>query len=257
MSESGKETKIEKLMARLRNLPSSKKLGEDALRRQAERIINEKEQKDRIEMDSIFVSSDEKQKANELLEKYLHDYTIESVSDINTLKQLIFLEILDMRLRKGLNDFYTQSEATPKEMLQNLHQNNDKIILLKEKLGITRDKKDKEITDGYAFLRKLMEKHKIWLSENQGSRHVTCGHCGKQTMLKIRMEAWEAQKHPWFKDRVLGNPRLVDLFKEGKITQKDLAAIFEVSPDYVTWLVSKWKIENGQFKEHEEAKASE
>jgi len=39
-------------------------------------------------------------------------------------------------------------------------------------------------------------------------------------MLKIRTEAWEAQKHPFFKDRILANKHLVKLYKDKKITKK-------------------------------------
>jgi len=55
-------------------------------------------------------------------------------------------------------------------------------------------------------------------------------------MLKIRTEAWEALKHPFFKDRILANKHLWKCYKEGKITKEDVAEILGCSPDYIEWL---------------------
>jgi hypothetical protein len=53
------------------------------------------------------------------------------------------------------------------------------------------------------------------------------------------MSAWEAQKHPFFKDRILANPHLMHMFKEGKITKHDVAKVLMTSLDYVDWLIKK------------------
>jgi hypothetical protein len=62
-------------------------------------------------------------------------------------------------------------------------------------------------------------------------------------MLKIRMESWEAQKHPFFKDRLLGNEQLIRLYKLGKLTREDVAAILGTSADYADWLINKWSVD--------------
>jgi hypothetical protein len=85
----------------------------------------------------------------------------------------------------------------------------------------------------------MMKKYKIWRSENQGSRTLVCPHCGKMTLLKIRMEAWEAQKHAFFKDRILANPHLMEMYKNGKISKHDVAKVLHTSLDYIDWLIKK------------------
>ena len=45
----------------------------------------------------------------------------------------------------------------------------------------------------------------------------------EMVMLKIRTEAWEAQKHPFFKDRVLYNKHLVKLYQSGIISKEDVS----------------------------------
>jgi hypothetical protein len=59
-------------------------------------------------------------------------------------------------------------------------------------------------------------------------------------ILLVKPDAWESQKHPFFSDRILGNEHLIKLYNEGKVSKEDLALIFEVSSDYIDWLVNKW-----------------
>ena len=58
-------------------------------------------------------------------------------------------------------------------------------------------------------------------------------------LLKIRTEAWEALKHPFFKDKILANKQLWLLYKKGKITKKDVSLVLGTSEDYVDWLEEK------------------
>ncbi len=77
------------------------------------------------------------------------------------------------------------------------------------------------------------------MEENQGSRILSCPHCSKTIMLKIRTKAWEALKHPFFQDKILGNKELWKVFKEGKITKEEQAKILGVTPQYIDWLEEK------------------
>jgi len=86
-------------------------------------------------------------------------------------------------------------------------------------------------------LQALKEKFKVWRGDNQGSRNMVCPHCGKMTMLKIRMDKWIAQQHPFFKDRFLANKHLMRLYLTDKLTKEDIAKILDSSPDYIDWLV--------------------
>jgi DNA-directed RNA polymerase subunit RPC12/RpoP len=80
---------------------------------------------------------------------------------------------------------------------------------------------------------------KKWREENQGSRSLQCPHCGKMVLLKIRTDIWESLKHPFFKDKILANTHLMEMYRIGKISKHDVAKVLGTSVDYVAWLVKK------------------
>lgn len=210
---------------------------------------------DDLDISDQFEDFDEKKMAKALILKYLKDYTIETISDKNTLKNLIYLEVINTRLQKTLNDSHTAKKAIDSKLIRTVHENIEQITELKEKLGITREKQDLNASSGYGYLQTLKQKYKVWLEENQASRYMVCAHCGKSILLKVNMQHWEAQKHPFFKDRILGNDHLIALYKDNKLTKLDLAKIFETSEDYVEWLVQRWNITTNDEEENKNNKS--
>lgn len=209
----------------------------------------EREQKAKsVDLEDVFCNKAETLHAQDLLEKYLKDYSIESISDRNTLKQLIYLEIINFRLQNALNDAYKTNNRLDKETLELIHKNQDKIIALKDKLGLNRDKSTDSVKDGYGYLQLIKKKFKVWLQENQASRTICCPYCSKLVYLKIKTDAWEAQRHPFFADRLLSNKHLMRLYVQGKLSKEDLAKVFDTSSDYITWLLDRWK-SNPDYKD--------
>lgn len=195
-----------------------------------------------LDVNDLFTAKEEKKLAKELLHKYLDDYVIETISDKNTLKQVVYLEVLNVRLQDILNNLHKDSKGVPLQLIDSIHKNIDAIVSLKEKLGLIRQKEAQEEGSVYSVLDSLKRKFKKFREENQASRFVPCEHCGKNTLLKIRIDAWEAQKHPFFKDKLLFNETLIRLYLEKKISSKDVGDIFGTSQDYTDWLVNKaWK----------------
>ena len=192
-----------------------------------------------LEISSQFEDTDEKMRAEELARKYFNDYTFEFISDKNTLKQLIFLEILNDRIQKSLNEFYKDAQSVPVQMMEGLHKNLVQITELKKMLGLTKADTANQGTDALSALELLKKKFKIWRTQNQGGRTLICPHCSKMVMLKIKTDAWEAMKHPWFIDRVLGNKPLFKLWEDGKITQQDVADVLYTSYDFPAWVRKK------------------
>lgn len=178
---------------------------------------------------------EEKKQALSLLEKYFKDYSIESVSDINTLKEIIFYEIIQYRLQDKLNDF-AESKTIPIQLVNVMHENSQNIIKLKDSLGLFADKEKKS---EYDVLKHLKRRFKVWLDENQASRTLVCPHCSKMVLLKMKTDIWESQKHPYFKDRVIYNKVLFQLYHDQKISKKDLAGVLETSEDYIDWVINK------------------
>ena len=189
----------------------------------------------------IGLTKGEKNKAKKRCEEYKQRYHIESLSDIQLLEQLVFREILQERTKKQVRKVTkakkkVEENAISPYLLKVLNENEERILILKEKLGLFEEKKGE---DPFKYIQRLKKKFKKWREENQGSRTLICPHCSKMVILKIRTKAWEALKHPFFKDRILANKHLWDLHRKGKITKEDIAKVLGCSPDYVEWLEEK------------------
>lgn len=194
-----------------------------------------------LKIATLFTSKKETVLAKKLLAKYLKDYTPTSVSDQNNLRHLIYLEIIQIRLQDKMNEMNDKGNIIPLQMIDSVHKNLRELNELKSKLGLIGEKREEQKSDAFKALETLKDKFKRWREANQGSRSLVCPYCGKMVMLKIRTDAWEAQRHEFFQDRVLTNHHLMRLYLEKKITEDDVAKILGASTDYVKWLQEHWK----------------
>jgi DNA-directed RNA polymerase subunit RPC12/RpoP len=229
----------EQLFKKLRGLKQCKDLTDEEVKKAVKEKLAEKDLSEELDIEGMFIDKDEKKEAEKFLRKYLNTYSIETVAERNTLKQLVFLEVFNNRIQRELNNYYKEEQPVPPKTVESLHSNLNQINNLKTKLGLSADKKDKSLSEGYGIFDTMLKKWKIWREENQGSRTLCCPHCGKMIILKIRTDAWEALKHPFFKDRILANPYLMELYREGKITKHDVALVLGTSLDYCDWLIKK------------------
>ncbi len=204
-----------------------------------------KDKKNNIEFDGTgLISTGEKRWGTLRYNSYKEKYHIYSMSDLQLLSELVFFEALQIRYKRQVEKFsksITTSDAPkiPAVTLKALNDNLAQIINLKKELGLILED-DKGNTDPFTYIQQLKKKFAIWRENNQASRTIKCSHCSRMILLKIRIDAWEAEKHPYFKDQVLYNEHLVKLFKEGKINKEDVAKILGCSEFYISWLVEKW-----------------
>lgn len=195
----------------------------------------------KLGVEGLFTDKEEIKLAKELERKYLSAYNIETVSDKNLLYFLIYLEVIHIaKLQKSANEFTTTNDNLPWQLLDAIHKNITKIVEIKEKLGL--GKKEEVSNDAFKSLELLKKKFKVWAENNQASRTLVCPHCSQMIMLKMRTTSWEAQKHPFFRDRLLGNEQLIRLYQQNKLTKEDVANILGTSPEYTDWLVTKWGV---------------
>ena len=192
-----------------------------------------------------FIDEKEKKRAQDLLIEYKENFTIENVSEKGNLHNLIFMKILINRMQNSINKIHKAGKAVPPQEIDTLNKTLDKVAQLEKELNI-----GGEDRDSFNINKKVMKKQKIWRDENQASRYRVCPACGESILWKIRIEAWEMQKHPFFKDRILGNTHLIKLYNEKKITARDVSNILEVGQDYVAWLITKWDIRTKAECEH-------
>jgi DNA-directed RNA polymerase subunit RPC12/RpoP len=193
----------------------------------------------KYEFKGVGLSKYEKTLGKEKFKKYCNHYHIEAYSDLQMLEELIYQELMQERLKEKATQLEEKNKnekkeyTIPRTLVETMKVNFDQILIIKEKLGMF---ENKEGQDGFAYIQKLKDKFKKWNEENQGSRTCVCPHCSKIILLKIRTEAWEAQKHPFFQDKLLANKSLWKLYKEGKITKQEVGEILGCSDRYIDWL---------------------
>ena len=185
-----------------------------------------------------FSNAKEQLLAQSLLQRYIADYNIEHVSEQNTVRDVIYLEVVQQRLQDRLNqDDNDLLKVVPFDLLEAIHRNAEAITKLKNTLGLN---KSKDKRNAYDELDHLKRRYAKWLSENQASRHIKCPHCVKPILLKMRTDAWEALGHPWFQDNVIYNKHLFKYLDQTvTIDREFISKVLEVSPDYIGWVLEK------------------
>lgn len=189
----------------------------------------------------VGLTDSEKRVGKRQFKAYRTNFHIDSLSDLHLLEELVFRETLQVRYKKEIFEYHdnrrvkenSKSPIVPSHMLKALDDNLNQVVMLKEKLGLFKAKGAK---DPYKHLQMLKRKFEKWGEENQGSRTFPCPHCTKMIMLKIRADIWEAQKHTFFKDKILANKKLWKLYKDGKITRHEVAQVLGTADDYCEWL---------------------
>lgn len=184
------------------------------------------------------LTSPESRVAKKRFWNYVAHYPhLNRLSDLHLLEELVYLECIQERYKKNIKNSSkgqgVDKDAVPKTLKDGLGENLEKIMKLKEKLGMFEDKKK---LDSFKFIYSVVEKFKLWCEQNQGSREVACPFCAKPFLLRFRTKDYDATAHPFFQDKILCNPILHKLWKEGRITKKEYGDILGTSADYPEWL---------------------
>jgi len=186
-----------------------------------------------------FTSKAERRVAEGQLSKYLNEYDITTIADKNALQQLIYFEVLQLRLQQKLDDMYARDvKAIPYDIVGTMHKNSEAILKIKDTLGLNRARKEKLGT--YDAIEHLKRRFIVWRSQNQASRTLKCPYCQEFILLKMRTDAWESQKHPWFQDNMIYNQHLFANYgRSVKIDDAFIAGCLGTSADYVQWVMAK------------------
>lgn len=225
---------LESAKNQLRNLPHLRNNEEKLLVAAKRRVKTSSKD---LDTSAMFPDRKEQNLARNLLKKYVDDYTIETIADKNTLKQLVYFEVIQYRLQEVTNAAHNEHKAVPLKYLDSLHKNSNQIINLKQTLGITHEKDNKGSM--YDNIQNVMKKFAIHRRENIGERSHVCGKCGTVLRLLVRSDKYDCNIHPFFKGRFLTNKHLLELYKNNTITKDDVCKILEVSSDYLDWYIDK------------------
>ncbi len=222
---------LEKEINRLRNLRQNKDISEEEIEQLAKANI---ERQEILSSLTFCIDEVEKKFAQNLLEKYLSESSLESTAERDTLRQLIDVEVLIERIKKFLKTEYAKSNpAIPTQMLDQLTNLNNQLLELKEKLGLTKKEENKNILEEW---NKLKNKALAYYKENSGCNVIKCPECKKLFMILKDVRQYTAQKIPFFKRTMLYNKKLFELYEQNRVTIEEMAVILGVSNDYITYI---------------------
>jgi hypothetical protein len=236
-----KRISFEGYCARIRKLPSFKGLPEIEFKSKAKKLYTKKygkveeEELTTIENEvGVWISKKEANEALTLFNTYKNNYHLESLSDLELLKKLVYCEIMVKRIEKLLNEKTNEVQA---KALRTFNELLNQILNIRTNLGLIKDK-----AQGiFEYIELLKKKAKLWRQSNPNPYpYIPCAWCGKPLYIKLKdPHLYEAVKNPFFKGRILYNKELLNLIKQGKITVEEGAKILRTSPDYVKLLYDK------------------
>jgi len=196
----------------------------------------------KYEYKGIGLNRTEAKHGKEKFDEYCTVYHITAYSDLQILEELIYRELLQDKMKENNAEKKAEEEANSKKdyniptyLIEGMNDNLEQILILKEKLGLLNNH---EGDDGFKYIQQLEEKFKKWCQENQ-DRSFACPHCSKMILLYMKQDYWETMKHPFFESKVLANKKLWELYKQNKITLKEISTVLGCSEKYIAWLEKK------------------
>lgn len=206
----------------------------NASRATVEKIAQLNIWKRQINVTDKFSTKEDKQLAQKLFDDYLSNYDFDSFSDLNTLADLIFEEVLKFNVQKQINDVIKdeKSKFIPDKTILTLHNIEDKVLKLKDKLGIAQQEGEK---DDLTTLQKLEKRFAKYIPFHRNEFTAICPDCGSPTLFRRRVKDFDVLKHPFFCGRFYYNSRGMSLVKSGIWTKEQYAWVFHTHSDFVTW----------------------
>ena len=188
------------------------------------------------DIEARFSSASDKKTAKKLFDDYLSNYEFESFSDINTLADLIFEEVLKHNIQQQINKIHSDKNANfvSEKTIKSLHDIEERVLKLKDNLGIGR--KDDKVDDLTA-LQKQEKRFDKYINFNRHEFEFVCPDCKQATLIRRRCnkENFDILKHPFFSGRFYYNSRGMSLVKNNIWTKEQYAWAFQTHPDYVDW----------------------
>lgn len=192
---------------------------------------------------------DEKKWGQTRFNAYKTNYPhLNKLSNLQLLEELVWKEAIQERFKKQVGDIgkkqaklaeengHSEVAQIPGHLQESMDEGLTVIIELKTKLGMFEDQKT---LDAFKDFQTLKLKAAEYRKTHPLQFKTTCIFCAKEYYLKRRTDKYEEFSSPFVEDKVLNNRPLFKLYKDGKISKEDVAAVLGVSPDYVDWLDEK------------------
>jgi len=207
---------------KLQNLINYKEYTQEALEKIAKVNIRVREFKSQ----PLFTNPEEQQLAEERFKSYLENHELESMSELDTLRSLVYNEIFETRIQKELNRIDEKKEYPPEKLTKQLTDIQNQKMELKVKLGIDNEEKVHDDLTGYQMLMKRGDKY-IQAHRNEFTLWIsyTCKKCGHKDcesyLIAKKVKDFDTMKHPWYAGRFLFNYEILKDVKEGKLTPEN------------------------------------
>jgi len=229
------DSKLELEMKRVGNLKQNKEKSKEYIEKQA--LLNLKIRE--FKKLPLFEEKEEFQSIAETkFKSYLENYQIESNSDIDTLRSLVYNEVFEMRLQEEINKLFDSGKYPTDKLTKQLTEIQKQKLDLKVKLGIDKeDVKEDELTG----LQILQKKYHQYIQENKNEFTTACGGCGKLLLLNKRVKDFDCIEHPWFIGRWYFNYEILKDVKDGKLTKEDASRYLKTSLDYIDFCLENWQ----------------
>jgi len=229
---------LKKEVDRVSNLKQNQEIDKAQIEKQAKINLHIRE----FKKNPLFTQSGvDKCNEQELAEKkfisYLKNYELDTISDIDTLRSLVYDEVFESRLQYELNRIYQNKKYPPDKLTNQLTQIQKQKLELKVKLGIDREEgKVDELTG----LQTLKQRFVKYIQENKNQFTTVCGSCGTLLLLTKRVKDFECLEHPWFIGRWYFNYPILKDVKDGKLSKEDASKYLKCSVDYITYCLENW-----------------
>jgi len=220
----------DKLFQKYRNMKQYASYTDDELKALVEKKIQEEE----LLTAFVGLGEDEKQKAIQLYDQYVSEHSFESLAEKSTLINLVYLEILNDRIKMFIEqEGKDKKGAIPLRMTEQLVENTNQIMSLKEKLGMM---KDADSENALELINELKEKALAYYNEHAGETYVKCPECQSLFRLLMKVDGLEPAKATFFRGTTLYNQKLMELYHYKKVSLEEVADILGVNHKYVTFI---------------------
>jgi len=194
--------------------------------------------KRQINITDRFKSETDKKLAQKLFDNYLENYDFDNFSDLNTLADLIFEEVLKQNIQDLISKVTSDDSNTyiSDKQIKSLHDVETRVLDLKKRLHIIEDESKQNELSALEQYEKRMDKY---IEFHRNEFEFVCPDCGQPTLIRRRCgnKDFEILKHPFFSGRFYYNARGIALVKEGIWTKEQYAYAFFTHADYVEWCI--------------------
>jgi hypothetical protein len=213
---------LDREINRLSNLKNYKDIEPNELEIIARRNIEVRD----FKKNPLFSNDKEQILAETRFRNYLENNEIESVSDIDTLKSLVYNEIFEQRIQGELNKLADENKYPPEKLTKQLTDVQNQKLSLKVKLGIDKKDEERDELSAYQLLQKRVIKyindHKDEFTIGLGFDCERCNHKNWESFLIYKqVKDFKVLKHPYFAGRFLFNYEIIKDVKDKKLSKED------------------------------------